>query len=92
VKAVKPKPMLTLESEWRPPLGKPMMIALEKGECPDLGCVAVRGGFQHGKDGYTFSKGGKPATVFVFELIARLQAMATVPMIDVRAYGRWLKD
>jgi hypothetical protein len=32
----------------------------------------------------------KPATAFLFELIARLQEQATVPMIDIRAYGRWL--
>ena len=35
---------------------------------------------------------GKPATAFLLELIARLQATATVPMIDVRAYTRWLTD
>jgi hypothetical protein len=28
----------------------------------------------------------------LFELIARLQTLATVPMIDVRAYARWLVD
>ena len=32
----------------------------------------------------------KPATAFLFELIARLQDVATVPMIDVRAYASWL--
>jgi hypothetical protein len=32
----------------------------------------------------------KAATAFLFELIARLQAAASVPMIDVRAYARWL--
>ena len=31
------------------------------------------------------------ATAFLFELIARLQALATVPMIDIRAYAAWLK-
>lgn len=35
---------------------------------------------------------GKPATAFLFELIARLQACATVPMIDIRAYAKWLAD
>jgi hypothetical protein len=34
---------------------------------------------------------GKPATAFLFELIARLQDIATVPMIDIRAYASWLK-
>ena len=33
---------------------------------------------------------GKPATAFLLELIERLQEKATVPMIDVRAYARWL--
>jgi len=32
----------------------------------------------------------RPATAFLLELIARLQEQATVPMIDVRAYARWL--
>ena len=32
----------------------------------------------------------KPATAFLFELIARLQSIATVPMIDIRAYAKWL--
>lgn len=32
----------------------------------------------------------KAATGFLFELIARLQEIATVPMIDVRAYVAWL--
>jgi hypothetical protein len=32
----------------------------------------------------------KAATAFLFELIARLQACATVPMIDIRAYAKWL--
>jgi len=32
----------------------------------------------------------KPATAFLFELIARLQESATLPMTDVRAYAKWL--
>ena len=35
-------------------------------------------------------QGGKAATAFLLELIAKLQASATVPMIDVRAYAEWL--
>ena len=31
-----------------------------------------------------------PATAFLLELIARLQDMATVPIMDTRAYARWL--
>ena len=34
---------------------------------------------------------GEPATAFLLELIARLQGLATVSMIDVRAYAAWLR-
>ena len=57
----------------------------------DLGCVAAHGMFGRDADGrYTVTSQGKPATAFLLELIARLQGSATVPMIDVRAYARWL--
>lgn len=96
-----PKPLspilggiLALESDWNPPLGSPLRAALER--CGDegrldLGCVAAHGIFQVENDGsYGVAAEGKPATAFLFELIARLQSIATVPMIDVRAYGQWL--
>ena len=35
--------------------------------------------------------GTRAATAFLLELIARLQVEATVPMIDVRAYAKFLK-
>ena len=86
--------ILTFESEWRPPLGDPLASALaaapEEGRL-DLGCVAAHGTFvsdEVGKVAVTASD--KAATAFLFELIARLQEKATVPMIDVRAYARWL--
>lgn len=57
----------------------------------DLGCVAVHGTFSRNADGsYQLVHESKPATAFLLELIARLQELATVPMIDVRAYARWL--
>lgn len=86
--------ILTLESDWNPALDKSLHDALSKGDCTgrlDLGCVAAHGTFALKKDGsYTLTPQGKPATAFLFELIARLQASATVPMIDVRAYAEWL--
>lgn len=96
-----PKPLhpiiggiVTLESEWTPALGAPLANALEteNANCRlDLGCVAAQGMFSCGPDGrYTLTAEGKPATAFLLELIARLQAIATVPMIDIRAYARWL--
>ena len=68
-----------------------MEAALRKGELLDLGCVAAHGGFRHSKGGYEITEGDQPAAAFLFELIARLQTMATVPMIDVRACAKWLK-
>ena len=57
----------------------------------DLGCVAAHGMFSCGEDGcYALAPQEKPATAFLFELIARLHALATAPMIDVRAYAKWL--
>jgi len=86
--------LLTFESEWSPPLGEAPKDALATGGpggVLDLGCVAARGTFGCDTAGcHVFTVGGKPATAFLFELIARLQAAATVPMIDIRAYASWL--
>lgn len=86
--------LLTLESDWNPGMGAPMVKALEQESSDDrldLGCVAAHGIFSCNEDGCgTITPMGKPATAFLFELIARLQEKATVPMIDVRAYARWL--
>lgn len=67
--------LLAFESGWKPPLGKALLDA-------------VRSGGANGCDAATV--GGKPATAFLFELIARLQTLATVPMIDLREYAKWL--
>jgi hypothetical protein len=57
----------------------------------DIGCVAARGIFLCDEnDCYSIVPEGKPPTAFLFELMARLQAMATVPMVDFRAYAAWL--
>lgn len=89
--------LLTLESDWKPPLGESLLAKLgNKGDCDrlDLGCVAAHGYFMLDKNGeeYEIYKGGKPATAFLFELISRLQSSGTVQMIDVHAYARWLSD
>lgn len=87
--------ILTLESGWKPPLGGALTTALGKGDEQsrlDIGCVAAHGLFYREDLGrYVVVPHAKAATAFVFELIARLQASATVPMIDVRAYARWLE-
>jgi hypothetical protein len=87
--------ILTLDSDWRPPLGKPLVEALstDPDNRLDLACVAAHGMFGFDDAGaVTVTLNGKPATAFLLELIARLQGSATVPMIDTRAYARWLVD
>jgi hypothetical protein len=86
--------IVALESEWKPPLGDPLKKALSQADeisRLDLGCVASHGLFlRDDHKGYEVLSQQKAATAFLFELIARLQMSATVPMIDIRAYARWL--
>jgi hypothetical protein len=85
--------LLTFESDWKPALGASLLTSL-KGEIDnrrlDIGCVAAHGYFAKAKDDYEVIEGGKPATAFLFRLISELQLKATVPMIDVEAYAKWL--
>jgi len=95
-----PKPLmpilggiLTLDSDWNPPLGDPLMEALEQAttdERLDIGCVASHGIILMDGDRHVLTPRPKAATAFLLEFIARLQSLGTVPMIDTRAYARWL--
>lgn len=95
----KPPPMilaglLALESEWKPPLGESLTRPLEEADADshlDLGCFAANGFFVRDGDAISINEQSKAATAFLFELIARLQALGTVPAFDARAYARWLK-
>lgn len=86
--------LLTFESDWKPPMGGSLQAALETGlgeRRLDIGCIAAHGTFSCDATGcYVASPQAKAATGFLLELIARLQDSATVPMIDVRAYAKWL--
>ena len=87
--------VLAFESEWNPPFGQALSDALQGGSLNDridLGCVAAHGYFSlNGETGsYEMLSGGKPATAFLFKLIALLQFSGTVPMIDIAAYAGWL--
>jgi hypothetical protein len=86
--------LLTFESEWSPGLGQALTDALSGDYADsrlDLGCVVAHGTFGCDAGGcYNITPQGKPATAFLLELIGRLQSSATVPMIDVRAYAKWL--
>lgn len=89
--------ILTLESEWKPALGDSLLRQLEaeKNESLlDIGCVASHGYFYHDKESDQFNllPETKAATAFLFKLISELQMKATVPMLDIQAYGKWLLD
>jgi len=76
-------------------MGIPLQKALnvKSRGCLDIGCVAAHGMFVRDvAKGARITKGGKPAAAFLFELISRLQELATVPRIDVTAYARWLHN
>lgn len=87
--------LLTLESDWSPPLGpsfeNALGIEVENGRL-DIGCVASHGHFflDHASSAYQLVTGDKPATAFLLKLISQLQFSGTVPMIDVEAYAQWL--
>ena len=88
--------LLTFESSWTPPLGEALLESLERGRGDghlDFGCIAAHGNFYLGDTGrYDVIVGGRPATAFLFALIAKLQTSATVPMIDIQAYAQWLAN
>lgn len=87
--------ILTLESDWAPALGKPLIkqlgIDLDNGLL-NMGCSTSHGYFlfdKNDKQFHTYSE-EKAATVFLFKLISELQYSGTVPMIDIQAYSDWL--
>lgn len=87
--------ILTFESEWSPALGDSLLGALkgsEKDTRLDFGCIAAHGYFNFNSQSaaYEFHTDVKPATAFLFNLISHLQTCATVPMIDINAYSKWL--
>lgn len=86
--------ILALDSDWNPPLGDSFIKALQTDkpdEKLDLACVASHGIITCDTEGsHSVLTETKAATAFLLELIARLQMLGTVPMIDVRAYADWL--
>lgn len=85
--------LLTLSCAWSPPFGSTMQQHLQDDLTAgrlDLGCVADVGlfSFDAGTQSHQLQSASSAATRFVFELIARLQELATVPMLDIRAYAK----
>jgi hypothetical protein len=92
--------ILTLDSGWSPPLGEPFEKALmgaNEGEALDLGCVLEHGGFVVDRDDVGARRIVRSEPVgslmfFLQNLYSRLQAMATVPVMDLGLYARTLQD
>ena len=85
--------VLTLESDWTPAFGSPFrtsLLAADADSQLDMGCFAAAGFFVRNGEAIIANEQSKAATAFLFELIARLQAVGTVPALDARAYARWL--
>lgn len=87
--------LLTLESDWKPALGEPLINQLKEdlnGGLLNIGCAASHGYFFYDKERKNFDihPENKAATAFLFKLISELQFSGTVPMIDIQAYGDWL--
>lgn len=83
--------ILTLGSTWTPPMGDALLSHLQQdidGGRLDIGCIADAGWFTfRGGAGYSIMPVDKAATRFLFELVAQLQTIGTVPMLDPRAYS-----
>lgn len=87
--------LLSLESDWNPPMGDPFINALHQDQDDgrlEFACIAAHGYAHYNEEEkeYDIRQGAKPATAFVLKLISQLQFSGTVPMIDVDAYAHWL--
>jgi hypothetical protein len=83
--------VLTTRSEWNPPLGDPFRTHLPRTDDGrvDLGCVVDAGAWEIPRDDgcdLRVSAADKSLVFFVLRLLARLQAMGTVPAMD---YDEW---
>ena len=89
--------VLSLDSDWNPPLGDCLQKALKNETDKDLlnlGCVASHGYFCFDEQTKIFdlSQNEKAVTIFLFKLISELQFCGTVPMVDTQAYSKWLNQ
>jgi hypothetical protein len=87
--------ILTLESDWNPPLGDSFREVLEEQEPEerlDLGCVLQGGAFEVRYDREVSLTKSTPETAlvfFFFSLLRRLQAIGIASAMDVNQYGRF---
>jgi hypothetical protein len=92
--------ILTTETSWTPPFGKAFIDAIHRtaGEETrlDIGCSLRHGTFDiDWTDGdspkITFSEARASLMFFLLRLFGRLQALGTVPAIDLTSYGQSLE-
>ncbi len=87
--------ILAFESDWQTPLGKSLEKSLNKRKdvgVLDLGCILSHGYFSYNqkKKKYEIFNKKESATLFLFYFISQLQLKATVSMIDIKTYSKWL--
>jgi len=84
--------LLSLSCGWKPPLGETLAdhIHGRGGDAQlDMGCIADAGTyFMNDGGALEVQAGPRSATRLLLELIARLQELGTVPMLDIRSYAR----
>lgn len=84
--------ILTLDSSWRPPLGRSFETALmrQKGaSIIDMGCCVRHGSFVQNKRQLHRSGREESLLFFFLHLLKRLQSGGTVPALD---FGQYLKS
>jgi len=85
---------LAFDTRWKRPIDKTLSRVLSQNQdCGriDLGCIAAYGVFGCGKlDSLGSMPHPRATTLFLLELISRLQSVGTVAAIDMRAYAHWL--
>lgn len=85
--------ILTSDSDWKPSFSDVALNNLAS-EIEDrrihTACVATTGSCFWNASTNSFEVLSGGASRFLFELISKLQSLATAPMIDTGAYARWL--
>lgn len=86
---------LAFESGWKSDPKEFLAKALSKNQDNgrlDLGCIAAYGTFGCGDSGQQATRQhDKSVTLFLLDLITKLQRIGTAPAIEMPAYSRWLQ-
>lgn len=84
--------LLALEKEPSAETVKSYFADMDDTNRLNLGCAADSCYFYYEKEQHKphVVEHQKATTAFLFELLSQLQQYATVPMIDIHSYGKWL--